>query len=43
MTSKPLSGPAAIAALPRDRMIAEFSLWSANLANFESDLRRIEP
>ncbi|QND59065.1 ribulose-phosphate 3-epimerase [Mesorhizobium huakuii] len=43
MTSKPLSGPAAIAALPHDRLIAEFSLWSANLANFESDLKRIEP
>ncbi|ESY95144.1 ribulose-phosphate 3-epimerase [Mesorhizobium sp. LNHC229A00] len=43
MISKPLSGPAAIAALPRDRLIAEFSSWSANLANFESDLQRIEP
>ncbi|MBZ9809078.1 MULTISPECIES: ribulose-phosphate 3-epimerase [unclassified Mesorhizobium] len=43
MTSKRLSGQAAIAALPRDRLIAEFSLWSADLANFESDVRRIEP
>ncbi|RUY78450.1 D-allulose-6-phosphate 3-epimerase, partial [Mesorhizobium sp. M7A.F.Ca.CA.001.09.2.1] len=39
MISKSLSGPAAIAELPRDRMIAEFSLWSANLANFENDLK----
>eukprot|EP01037_Dinobryon_pediforme_P025137 gene25137-27168_t len=42
MTSKPLSGPAAIAALPRDRLIGEFSLWSADLANMEADLKRIE-
>jgi len=35
MTSKPLSGPAAIAALPRNRLIGEFSLWSADLANME--------
>ena len=42
MTSKPLSGPAAIAALPRNRLIGEFSLWSADLANMERDLKRIE-
>ena len=42
MTSKSLSGPAAIAALPRNRLLGEFSLWSADLANMERDLRRIE-
>ena len=42
MTSTPLSGPAAIAALPRDRLLGEFSLWSADLANMEADLKRIE-
>ena len=43
MTSRPLSGPAAIAALPRNSLLAEFSLWSADLANMETDLKRIEP
>ncbi|AGB74182.1 MULTISPECIES: ribulose-phosphate 3-epimerase [Rhizobium] len=43
MTSRPLSGPAAIAALPRNRLLGEFSLWSADLANMETDLKRIEP
>ncbi|CAN7676277.1 ribulose-phosphate 3-epimerase [Rhizobium rhizogenes] len=43
MTSKTLSGPAAIAALPRNRLLGEFSLWSADLANMETDLKRIEP
>ncbi len=42
MTTKTLSGPAAIAALPRDRLLGEFSLWSADLANMETDLKRIE-
>jgi len=42
MTAKSLSGPAAIAALPRNRLIGEFSLWSADLANMEHDLKRIE-
>ncbi|TIW64773.1 MAG: D-allulose-6-phosphate 3-epimerase, partial [Mesorhizobium sp.] len=42
MTSKSLSGPAAIAALPRNRLLGEFSLWSADLANMERDLKRIE-
>jgi ribulose-phosphate 3-epimerase len=42
MTSKALSGPSAIAALPRDRLLGEFSLWSADLANMEADLKRIE-
>ncbi len=43
MTLKTLSGPAAIEALPRDRLLGEFSLWSADLANMEADLGRIEP
>ncbi|WFU12395.1 ribulose-phosphate 3-epimerase (plasmid) [Rhizobium sp. CB3090] len=43
MTLKILSGPAAIAALPRNRLLGEFSLWSADLANMEADLKRIEP
>ena len=42
MTTKSLSGPAAIGALPRHRLIGEFSLWSADLANLERDLKRIE-
>lgn len=33
---------AAIRALPRDRLLCEFSLWSADLANMASDLTRIE-
>jgi ribulose-phosphate 3-epimerase len=32
-----------IADLPRDRLLAEFSLWSADLANLEAELARIEP
>ncbi|MDX3924332.1 MAG: ribulose-phosphate 3-epimerase [Shinella sp.] len=43
MSTRPVSGKAAIAALPRDRLLGEFSLWSADLANMERDLRRIEP
>jgi ribulose-phosphate 3-epimerase len=43
MTTKSLSGAAAIAALPRNRLLGEFSLWSADLANMEDDLKRIEP
>ncbi|OJF89785.1 ribulose-phosphate 3-epimerase [Pararhizobium antarcticum] len=42
MTSKTASGPSAIAALPRDRLLGELSLWSADLANMETDLKRIE-
>jgi ribulose-phosphate 3-epimerase len=30
-----------IDALPRDRLIAEFSLWSADLARLASDMERI--
>lgn len=32
----------AIDALPRDRLLAEFSTWSADLVNLERDLTRIE-
>jgi ribulose-phosphate 3-epimerase len=28
--------------LPRDRLIAEFSLWSADLANLENDIHRVD-
>lgn len=42
MTSQPHTGRAAIAALPRNRLLGEFSLWSADLANMERDLKRIE-
>lgn len=42
MTSKSLSS-GAIAALPRHRLLGEFSLWSADLANMERDIKRIEP
>ncbi len=42
MTSKSLSG-GTIATLPRHRLLGEFSLWSADLANMERDLDRIEP
>lgn len=34
---------AAIARLPGHRLLAEFSLWSADLANMQRDLERIEP
>lgn len=33
---------AAITELPRNRLLAEFSLWSADLVNMERDIRRIE-
>ncbi|NHT76829.1 ribulose-phosphate 3-epimerase [Rhizobiaceae bacterium CRRU44] len=32
----------AISSLPRDRLLAEFSLWSADLVNLQRDLNRIE-
>jgi len=43
MTRHPHTGRSAIAALPRDRLLGEFSLWSADLASMERDLHRIEP
>jgi ribulose-phosphate 3-epimerase len=33
---------AVVNALPRNELIAEFSMWSANLINLEADLKRIE-
>jgi len=36
-------GAAAIAALPRGRLLAEFSLWSADLARLDEDLARTRP
>jgi ribulose-phosphate 3-epimerase len=33
---------AIVDALPRNQLIAEFSMWSANLLRLEDDLRRIE-
>ena len=38
-----LSGSSAIEALPRDRLLGEFSLWSADLANLQADLKRADP
>ena len=32
-----------LAALPRHRLLGEYSLWSADLANLERDIRRTEP
>ena len=37
-----LAGAEAIAALPRHRMLAEFSLWSADLASLGTELGRVE-
>ncbi|MFB2549827.1 ribulose-phosphate 3-epimerase [Ensifer soli] len=42
MTDKTLKGQAAINALPRDRLLGEFSTWSADLCNLERDLARVE-
>ena len=33
---------AVVNALPKHQLIAEFSMWSANLINLEADLKRIE-
>ena len=38
-----MTGTDAISALPRDRLLAEFSLWSADLARMEDDLARTRP
>ena len=42
MTTKSPSGRP-LAALPRDRLLGEFSLWSADLGNLAADLARTEP
>jgi ribulose-phosphate 3-epimerase len=31
-----------LASLPRNRLLGEFSLWSADLANLEGDIRRVD-
>ena len=36
-------GPDWLARLPRTRLIAEYSMWSANLLRLEDDLTRIAP
>jgi ribulose-phosphate 3-epimerase len=38
-----MTGIGAIAALPRDRLLAEFSLWSADLARLAEDIARTRP
>jgi ribulose-phosphate 3-epimerase len=38
-----MTGADAIQALPRDRLLAEFSLWSADLARLEDDVARTQP
>jgi len=38
-----MTGIDAIAALPRNRLLAEFSLWSADLARLQDDLARTQP
>ena len=38
-----MPGPTWLDDLPRTRLIAEYSLWSADLARFEEDIRRTEP
>ncbi|MGO7426753.1 D-allulose-6-phosphate 3-epimerase, partial [Rhizobium ruizarguesonis] len=32
-----------IADLPKDRLIAEFSVWSADLVRLSDDLARVDP
>jgi ribulose-phosphate 3-epimerase len=39
----PRPAPDWIASLPTDRLIAEFSMWSADLVRLEDDLERITP
>ena len=40
--TKPAAGQW-LADLPRDRLLGEFSLWSADLCNLAADLQRTEP
>ncbi|MFL5337503.1 MAG: D-allulose-6-phosphate 3-epimerase, partial [Geminicoccaceae bacterium] len=40
--TKPAAGHG-LADLPRDRLLGEFSLWSADLCNLQADLQRTEP
>ncbi len=41
-TARP-RGPAAVAALPKDRLLGEFSMWSADLVDLARDLDRVAP
>lgn len=43
MTESHHPDPDWLGAMPRDRLLAEYSLWSADLANLERDIRRTEP
>ena len=43
MTAANHAPPGWLDALPRHRLLGEFSLWSADLANLERDIRRTEP
>ncbi|ATU90308.1 ribulose-phosphate 3-epimerase [Phyllobacterium zundukense] len=43
MTAKTAPARDWLKALPRDRLLGEFSLWSADLANLERDVARTEP
>ncbi len=43
MTLADKPAPGWLEALPRHRILGEYSLWSADLANLEADLRRTEP
>ncbi len=43
MTAKIAPARDWLKALPRDRLLGEFSLWSADLANLERDVARTEP
>lgn len=43
MTALDRAPPGWFAALPRTRLLAEFSLWSADLAALADDVRRVDP
>ncbi len=43
MTAASKPTPGWLDGLPRDRLLGEYSLWSADLANLQSDIRRTEP
>jgi len=43
MTAPDRAPPGWFAALPRTRLLAEFSLWSADLAALADDVRRVDP
>lgn len=43
MTTPNKPAPGWLQALPRNRLLGEFSMWSADLCNMERDIGRIEP